>query len=796
MTLKEVRPRIRFIIAILTHFAEIAAQIATLLVLAVLVERIQFWSTVTLGLLWAFDVFLHAADFRFAEQDRPDPSFRRFVRTLSFGIARWSQVQRILEVYRKSSEQQQHRQHRPVTTASPHGAEGQDEVRLPTIARGDANGSREMPLLDANQEQVGQRYLHGKTSHSVVAAFPFALMSLYGFCVMDISTEMDCSWHIYVDRDLFWLRWLLLFTGVVSINSIAACAMDVDYSVSGWVCKQVDASIIYSTLHVGRRWFEVAYRIALLVLLAVVMRTMQWLDRPVLGPMSLCLPAMLFWVINTAILRYTRPAGAPRDAFLVDAGVGFVALVIVPSTFVDVPGYRAAANNVTWGLWMVQSLAIVTLFAITYVLMSFDMTVAEACGWSKIKQLNVLTYLTTEHPYLLLSSAASLFMYILLTVVSLARYGTPARHYDGAMVRVVASRSRVVAAQGLQVVGPRGLSSFLSQVAAGVSGNIVDGEAEDFVIERQLGAGVYGKVLQLRRDIHNQPGTQRYALKLHSGLAAEAELLANIDHPFCVWLLCHFTVPEDHTFLSEDGSDVGRFSMAIMMELCPVGTLEALLARHWCVHDCAPNRAELHQEPLKRACLIHLRLCQRLGAELTEVMACLHDQDPPIVYRDLKPDNVLLREGRDHQLHVCLTDFGFAKQPSFGQELTSVAGNFLTAAPEVPRPWDTTREPYTQYVDNWSLGQTLLCMLWCTYREANNQHFPTLPERTDWEDEDDPRVPPLAAKLIKTLTELEPLNRGTMRGACLAPFFTVPFTHMDEQFQPVQIQVLLEAARR
>merc|ERR1712032_455235 len=110
-------------------------------------------------------------------------------------------------------------------------------------------------------------------------------------------------------------------------------------------------------------------------------------------------------------------------------------------------------------------------------------------------------------------------------------------------------------------------------------------------------------------------------------------------------------------------------------------------------------------------------------------------------------------------------------------------------------PWEG-RRPYTQFVDNWSLGKTLLCMLWCTYGEArDNQRVCVVPDAELWEDEDDPRVPPHAARLVKMLTQPEPSQRGTMQEALSSPFFTTTFQHMDEEFQPVSIPALLDAAR-
>lgn len=757
--------KVKLVMSLLTHFMDIVAQIATLLILMFGVRKFQIWSVVPLGSLWFADLFLHAR--KAWKEDNPHfGCFTWTLRAFFFGIARWSQVSRILEVYQKSRE---------------------------------THGAREAPLLNAMQapDADGQTppFLHGQTSHSVVTAFPFALMSLYAFCVMDTSEKQECQWHIYISKGSLWMRWVLGATGLVSITSIAACALEVDYAASGWVCAQVQSSIFYSALHLARRWFEVAYRVALLIVFAVIMRTIPVLNKALLGPVVLFLPAALFWIINTSILYYTRPDGAPEDAFLAHVCVGFVALVVVPSTFVDVSGYQAAAKSVTWGLWMVQSLAMCCLTAVAYLVTSFKIETSAWCSWKNPNKV-LPNYLIDLHAGLLISSGATLFMYIFLSMVSRTYYGTPAERHDGAVLRIRPSHSPEQESQSLRVVAPRGLSSLLLRYAVGFKDNVF-GEAEEYVIERELGRGQYGQVVQVRRESRrSNQEPQKYAVKLHSGSRKEAELHAMVDHPFCVQLLDHFRVRSDQTFLNENGEAVGgRFHRAIRMELCSAGTLEMELARNWCLHSGPPRAALLQEGPLRTTHVQLLRHWRRLAAELAEVMACLHGKNPPIVYRDLKPDNVLMREGSDSQLHVCLTDFGYAKQPQFMHEMATPAGNFLTAAPEVPRPWEE-RRPYTQHVDNWSLGMTMLCMLWCTHEVYHNQQVPVKPERSLWEDEGDPRIPPQAAKLIKTLTQVDPLKRGTMRKACQSEFFTEGFMHMGEEFQPIQMQCLLDAARR
>jgi protein kinase X len=58
---------------------------------------------------------------------------------------------------------------------------------------------------------------------------------------------------------------------------------------------------------------------------------------------------------------------------------------------------------------------------------------------------------------------------------------------------------------------------------------------------------------------------------------------------------------------------------------------------------------------LRRAGRFSLNVTRFFAAEITLGLDYLHSQD--IIYRDLKPENLLI----DHDGHVKITDFGFAK---------------------------------------------------------------------------------------------------------------------------------------
>jgi serine/threonine protein kinase len=86
-----------------------------------------------------------------------------------------------------------------------------------------------------------------------------------------------------------------------------------------------------------------------------------------------------------------------------------------------------------------------------------------------------------------------------------------------------------------------------------------------------------------------------------------------------------------------------------------------------------------------------------VAIQLCDVLHYLHMLDPPIVHRDVKPENILMAE---NGTKVILTDFGMAVFASTNY-VTTRAGTLHYAAPE------TWKRQFTPACDVWSLGCVL-----------------------------------------------------------------------------------------
>ena len=76
---------------------------------------------------------------------------------------------------------------------------------------------------------------------------------------------------------------------------------------------------------------------------------------------------------------------------------------------------------------------------------------------------------------------------------------------------------------------------------------------------------------------------------------------------------------------------------------------------------------------------IQEKILMEWASQLYDLFEYLHRQEPPIIYRDLKPSNII----RDTALHLHLVDFGIARvfQEGKGRD-TEILGSAMTASPE------------------------------------------------------------------------------------------------------------------
>ncbi|ORY03179.1 camp-dependent protein kinase 9 [Basidiobolus meristosporus CBS 931.73] len=191
----------------------------------------------------------------------------------------------------------------------------------------------------------------------------------------------------------------------------------------------------------------------------------------------------------------------------------------------------------------------------------------------------------------------------------------------------------------------------------------------DFELEKTLGTGTFGRVYLARHK-----GTDNYyamkvlkkevvvRLKQVEHINSEKQILTLIDFPFVVNLFCAFQ--DDHNLYM---------------------LLEYVIGGEVFSH-------------LRRAGRFTNDMTRFYAAEIVLAIEYLHSKD--IIYRDLKPENLLLNE----RGHIKITDFGFAK---IVEDRTWT----LCGTPEYLAPEIIQSKGHGKAVDWWALGILIFEML-------------------------------------------------------------------------------------
>ncbi|CAK1364859.1 unnamed protein product [Cercospora beticola] len=192
---------------------------------------------------------------------------------------------------------------------------------------------------------------------------------------------------------------------------------------------------------------------------------------------------------------------------------------------------------------------------------------------------------------------------------------------------------------------------------------------QDFVINRTLGTGSFGRV-HLVQSKHNQ---RFYAVKVLKKAQVvkmkqiehtndERKMLQRCRHPFLITLW---------------GTWQDSKNLYMVMDFIEGGELFSLL-----------RKSQRFPNPVAKF----------YAAEVTLALEYLHSMD--IIYRDLKPENLLL----DRHGHIKITDFGFAK------EVPDITWT-LCGTPDYLAPEVVSSKGYNKSVDWWSLGILIFEML-------------------------------------------------------------------------------------
>ncbi|EFR01447.1 AGC/PKA protein kinase [Nannizzia gypsea CBS 118893] len=192
---------------------------------------------------------------------------------------------------------------------------------------------------------------------------------------------------------------------------------------------------------------------------------------------------------------------------------------------------------------------------------------------------------------------------------------------------------------------------------------------DDFELIKTLGTGTFARVWFSRLKTAEESDNNIFALKILR--KAEVIKLKQVEHvrneSKCL------SKAAGHPFIT---TLVTTFSdeqcLYMLLEYCPGGEIFSFL-----------RRARRFNEYTSRF----------YAAEITLVIGYLHDMHG-IAYRDLKPENILL----DHEGHLKLVDFGFAKQ-LYNLETYTLCGTPEYLAPEVIH-----NSGHGLAVDWWALG--------------------------------------------------------------------------------------------
>ena len=171
------------------------------------------------------------------------------------------------------------------------------------------------------------------------------------------------------------------------------------------------------------------------------------------------------------------------------------------------------------------------------------------------------------------------------------------------------------------------------------------------------------------RELMSYPlATPQEQQEAYDQFQREARILARLNHPNLVWVWDHFHV----------GGNA-----YLVMDYIDGQTLQEIMEQ---TSGFLPEAAVL-----------------RWAGQLCDVLDYLHRQHPPVIFRDLKPSNVML----DQNDTIKLIDFGIARTYKVGKKKDTVAMGSENYAP--PEQWGKAQTDARS--DIYALGATMYHLL-------------------------------------------------------------------------------------